>query len=659
MIYLSNAWRQARRLRRRARVAVAAVAIAGTAAAVFTVAPLASAHPGLPSAVFDPDEAGWASVRDRTPAQFQTDFDKWTGAKHIVIDLEADTFSGDLRLGAVFQQNLDNRGSYVKTRMTAAEYEEYFEFIKRHDMRLVDREVYVLDGARYYAAAAVENVEGYAWHTKHDLTYAQFVAYYEEQKAAGRLPVDFDVYSTAGGIRYGLIWVFNAQNLAWRLHGDLSEAEYAKRFDEYAVKRLRLLVMDSVQGPSRNDGQRFGGVFVENRNGRAWRARRDMTAQQYANWWHRYADQGFRQIFVGRYMTADGPRYASGWRQTNDRPVWTLKDAVDTRVEAEMAVDDLPGVSVAVMQNGQFRYVRGFGHADVANDVWMDSDHVLRTASLSKSVAGVLGLRLHEQGVLDRDDVPAGLPAHHTATYEQLLSNRGCVRHYAKKSADPDAWEADQELASTWYATAGAAAPLYWNDPLVAGCTVGANEVYSSFGGNLAATGAEALSGVSAADLIRQRISDPLGLPTLRQEQLADGSVRRAKAYQGAANAEVGLDQTTWKPWSGGVESTAKDVARFGSALLAGQIISAANVEHIWSGTGWSYAYGFDIGSESGHRKATKSGGARGSDAFLQMYPDDGIVIVVLINREELAEADNNAKAIAGFIGTKMLAQLP
>jgi CubicO group peptidase (beta-lactamase class C family) len=106
----------------------------------------------------------------------------------------------------------------------------------------------------------------------------------------------------------------------------------------------------------------------------------------------------------------------------------------------------------------------------------------------------------------------------------------------------------------------------------------------------------------------------------------------------------------------GRVESTAKDMARFGAALLAGQIITPANVEHIWSGTGWSYAYGFDIGSESGHRRATKSGGARGSDAFLQMYPDDGIVIVVLINREELAEADNNAQAIAGFIGAKMLA---
>jgi CubicO group peptidase (beta-lactamase class C family) len=658
MIYLSTAWRRARRLRRRARVAVAAVAIAGTTAAVIAAAPLASAHPGPPSAVFDPDEVGWASVRDRTPAEFKADFDKWTGAKHIVIDLEADTFSGGLRLGAVFQQNTDNRRSYVKTRMTAAEYDEYFDYVKRHNMPLVDREIYVLDGVRHYAAAAVENVEGYGWHTKHDLTYAQFVGYYEEQKAAGRLPIDFDVYPTAGGTRYGLIWVLNAQNLAWRLHADLSETEWAQTFDEYADQRLRLLVMDSIQGPSHHDGQRYGGVYVEN-NGRGWRARRDMTAQQYANWWHRYTDEGFRPIFMGRYMTAAGPRYSLIVRQTNDRPLWTLKDAVDAKVEAEMAVDDLPGVSVAVVQNGQFRYVRGFGHADIANDVWMDSDHVLRTASLSKSVAGVLGLRLDEQNVLDRGDVPAGLPAHHTATYEQLLSNRGCVRHYAKKSTDPEAWEADQELGSTWYATAGAAAPLYWNDPLVAGCTVGADEVYSSFGGNLAATGAEGATGVSAADLIRQRISDPLGLTTLRQEQLADNSVRRPKAYKGAANAEVGLDQTTWKPWSGGVESTAKDMASFGAALLAGQIISPANVEHIWSGTGWSYAYGFDIGSESGHRKATKSGGARGSDAFLQMYPDDGIVIVVLINREELAEADNNAKAIAGFIGTQMLAQLP
>ena len=156
-----------------------------------------------------------------------------------------------------------------------------------------------------------------------------------------------------------------------------------------------------------------------------------------------------------------------------------------------MAVNDIPGVTVAVMQNGQFRYARGFGHADIAAGVWMDAAHVLRTASVSKAVGGVLTLRLHEQGVLDRDDLAADyldLPAFHTATLEELASNRGCVRHYADDEAvaDPEEYEAqlaaDNHLASTKFSSATGATLHFRDDPLLLNCTIGDTEEYSTHG---------------------------------------------------------------------------------------------------------------------------------------------------------------------------------
>ena len=296
-----------------------------------------------------------------------------------------------------------------------------------------------------------------------------------------------------------------------------------------------------------------------------------------------------------------------------------------------MAVDDIPGVTVAVMQNGQFRYARGFGHADIAAGVWMDAAHVLRTASVSKAVGGVLTLRLHEQGVLDRDDLAADyldLPAFHTATLEELASNRGCVRHYADDEAvaDPEEYEAqlaaDNHLTSTKFSSATGATLHFRDDPLLLNCTIGDTEEYSTHGTVLGSAAEEQAIDTPIDELVRQQISDLLGLTTLRQEDTDDTTVRRPKIYAGEANDEIDFDETSWKTVGGGLESDVRDLARFGDALLAGQIISAANVEYMFSGTGWDYAYGWNIlADDDGHRRVGKSGGGPGVDSYLLMYP--------------------------------------
>ncbi len=54
----------------------------------------------------------------------------------------------------------------------------------------------------------------------------------------------------------------------------------------------------------------------------------------------------------------------------------------------------------------------------------------------------------------------------------------------------------------------------------------------------------------------------------------------------------------------------------------------------MWDPIG-SYAMGWDVGSaDSGERVVGKAGGQPGSNAYLRIYPDDGIVISVLSNRQ-------------------------
>jgi CubicO group peptidase (beta-lactamase class C family) len=338
----------------------------------------------------------------------------------------------------------------------------------------------------------------------------------------------------------------------------------------------------------------------------------------------------------------------------------------DEAIADEMDDDDLPGVSVAVIENGQFRYTRGFGHADIANDVTMDSEHVLRTASVSKAVGGALALRLSDaSGSFDVKSTAGehldDLPSHHTATLEELASNRGCVRHYADADdvADPEEFEAQQDadthLRSTEFNSAYGALLHFQDDPLVLGCSVGDDEVYSTHGYTMLGAALEATADVAIADLVTGLISQPFDLDTLRLEDMGDTSVRRAKLYKNGDNELATPDEISWKVLGGGLESTAKDLARFADRLQDGSIVE--NPEYIWNGAdqGWGYAYGWDIRSDhNGHRRVGKSGGQLGSDAYLLMYPDDAVAIAVLINREELAEDDDNARRIAEAVGELM-----
>lgn len=635
---------------------VLAVTLAGA------VATPAAAHPGPPSAVFDPNEVSWASIRDLDPTAFKTEFDKWERAGYLVIDVDVDMGTDGPRLGAVFQYNLDKRGWLVRTQMTEAEFEVEFDAAIRGNMRMVDFETWVRAGQRYYAAVWIRNVEGYGWSAKYGLTGDEFNAYYKEQRAR-RMPVDVDIYQTGAGTRYSLIWVDNAENLEWNLLGGITRDAYQDAVDAYQ-KTFRSLVVDSALT---GVGQRYAGIWVENVNKRGWWVRSDLTRQQYINWWHRYADEGYRVINFERYETAEGTRYAGIWRQNSARPDWKLKDKIDAMIEAERDSLDMPGVSVVITHKGTARYQRGFGHADVNDDVWLDSDHVQRMASVAKGVGGVLTMRLAEQGEIDPADDAAdhipGLPAQHTYSVEQVASNRGCVRHYAGAEADNGAdpadvaqWSAeDSTLATTQYPTATAASAVFWGGDLV--CAVGASN-YSTHGYTILGAALEGATGEPVADLVVDELTDPFALGTLRPEDMSDSTVRRTALYDSANDEYATPDEVSWKVLGGGLESSTRDLAWFGDKLISGEIVSAGSLDAMWEDTPWSYAYGWTNDTEDGQLRVYKNGGANGSTAYLQMFPDAGITVAVLMNRADGVNG-NRAESLGKAIGSMVLDDLP
>jgi serine beta-lactamase-like protein LACTB, mitochondrial len=97
----------------------------------------------------------------------------------------------------------------------------------------------------------------------------------------------------------------------------------------------------------------------------------------------------------------------------------------------------------------------------------------------------------------------------------------------------------------------------------------------------------------------------------------------------------------TYKWPSGGFVSTAEDLARFGDRLLRGQLLRPETVELLWTsmhtadGKPTEYGIGWTVERDSvGRRRVRHSGGSVGGTAHLIVYPDDGLVVAVLVNSD-------------------------
>lgn len=630
---------------RRLTAAVAGAAAVLTAASTLATTIPASSVPGVPASAFDPNTTSWYSYRDQSSSSFSTTFNALKGS-YIPTDIDIET-SGGYAVGSVWQKNPDGRSWKEKRNLTSAQFNAEWTSAKNAGMRTVEQETYLVNGQRRWAGIWVKNVEGYSWSSHRGQTNAQFVARFNANRDAGLMPVDYDEYLTSDGLRYNSVWVKTPARTSWKLYRGLSSTGYGNKFDELKSK-YRVLNFDSLKVSS---GQRYAGIWIQNTNGRAWAARRDMGLTSYKNYWYRYRDLGYRVVAFNRYQTASGTRYSAVWRQNSEKLNWSLRSSVDARVAQELAGTGVPGVSVAVYQNGVPVYTRGFGFADLDNGEWMDSTHVGSTASVSKAIAGTLAFRMQEQGLLDidddtRDHVPS-MPSKHSHTVGDLLANRGCVRHYA---------DGDGSWDDTPYATALAASKKFWNDNLVCSqANVGTPYNYSTHGYTLAGAAMEAAGNDDIKDLLRKKLTTPFKLGTLGPQNFSS-SVHRMSLYT-SGNDEVDTPNNDWKVLGGGVDSSAADLASFGSKLIGGQILSAASRNEMWTPPNGSsnYAHGWSTGTEDGTQVVAKNGSWTGNLAYLRLYPQKGISVAVIMNDRS---GDQSATGLGQDIGALVLDSL-
>jgi serine beta-lactamase-like protein LACTB len=316
---------------------------------------------------------------------------------------------------------------------------------------------------------------------------------------------------------------------------------------------------------------------------------------------------------------------------------------IETAVSKFMASTHVPGVSVAVVENGEYEWASGFGLADVENNTPASEHTLFRLASISKSLTATAAMQLWERGKLDLDApvqkyCPAFPQKPWPITTREVMGHLAGIRHYKSGSQD------DPEVGNT----------KHFDDPIQAGLDFFKNDAllsepgkqfhYSTQGYTLVGCVIEGASGTKYVDFVRQNVFVPAGMEHTQVDDRFAIIPYRTRFYR---ETESGTVQNTdfldssYKIPGGGWLSSAEDMARFGVAILSDKLIKRSTRDLMWTplkpsdGAKDEYGLGWGNRDENGIASVGHNGGQQGTSTSFYVAPAQRAGVVVLANIED------------------------
>ena len=327
--------------------------------------------------------------------------------------------------------------------------------------------------------------------------------------------------------------------------------------------------------------------------------------------------------------------------------------AFEQFAEETMKAQKMPGLSVAVM-HGDFRWSRGFGFADIENEVPARADSSYRMASVTKPMTAVAVLKLVEEGKIDLDaEVQTYVPYFprkvHKVTVRQLLAHQGGISHYRDYEKeghfrDPKTTREAIAVFSDWDLV---------NEP-------GAAYRYTSYGYNLLGAIIEAASGKPYGEYMTANVWTPLGMTSTRMDNPRALIPHRVTGY--ALDDEGKLQRSEYIDISsrfaaGGTRSTVEDMIRLVDGLANGKVLKSETRERAWTaeptrdGRFTSYGYGFGIVQMSG-RWGVEHGGSQQETRTNVLYlPRERFAVALASNFDDANLGIFQQKLVSLFLG--------
>ena len=326
-----------------------------------------------------------------------------------------------------------------------------------------------------------------------------------------------------------------------------------------------------------------------------------------------------------------------------------LAARIDAAARELIATKATPSVAVAISRNGRTIYSKAFGKADLEQNVAATPGTVYLIGSITKQFTAAAVLSLVEDGKLSLDDqlskfFPDWPAAGRGVTVRQLLNHTSGIKDYTG--------------VPRWLPVMALPLPhdsmiaFFRDEPM--DFAPGTDWRYDNSGYYLLGVIIEKASGQKYAEYLVHRLFEPLNLKSTRYCTSRSIVPNRAPGYNTAAGgftnaAPINVDQAFA---AGAICSTVGDLLAWTRALQAGRVIKPESYRMMTTpiplpgGKAQSYGFGLGVGTFSGHRIISHNGGINGFNAQLASYPDDSLIVAVLVNVES-GEADRLERKVS------------
>jgi CubicO group peptidase (beta-lactamase class C family) len=319
--------------------------------------------------------------------------------------------------------------------------------------------------------------------------------------------------------------------------------------------------------------------------------------------------------------------------------VWAVSSesasALATYLSQVRRARHVPGMAVAVVQDGATRFAQGFGVASVEFDLPVDEHSVFHLASVTKIFTGVAMMKLVGSGQVQLEtpvtEVLEGLPrSWHRVRIRHLLSHTSGLPRWEQSSGFRAVPDDERDAVSPADRVRFAAEVPLQFEP-------GARFSYGTTAYVAAGLVIERLTGREFTAFVHDEIFAPLGMASTTYGSSYDVVMNRNPVLY---NRETGMLRTWVYSYAGslpaaGANSSMTDMARFLSAVDQGQVLHPSLLAELWSPTTLSdgsrsgYGLGWTVAE---HRGRTVVGHEGGGHTWVTHFPDEHLSVVILSN---------------------------
>jgi CubicO group peptidase (beta-lactamase class C family) len=330
-------------------------------------------------------------------------------------------------------------------------------------------------------------------------------------------------------------------------------------------------------------------------------------------------------------------------------PIAARADQVDDFVRRQIHKRHIPGLSLAVVQDGRVIKAAGYGFANVELRARATPSTVYELASMSKQFAAASILLLVQDGKVSLDAPISryleGTPDSWKAiTVRRVLTHTSGLPREGIQTTDKNG-RADFTREEMWKSAIAM--------PLIA--PPGERFSYSNLGYNLLAMIVEKVSGKPYGEFLQQRIFGPLGMRSSRLNDLHAIIPNRACGYswsQGKLRIGEATSPTLYFG-AGAIVSTVLDLAKWDAALYTDRILNAesrkemATAVALNNGRTAAYGFGWFVGSLEGHPRISHDGLLSGFRTYITRFLNDHLTLIILTNQSSLNDPGTVANGVA------------